>query len=272
MGGPRKAQTVIEEKKRAFIITIIKGGIDMRHRVFMRTVMATALAVATAVAGIVGQAQAFSFGEADLVLAIYGNNTEALYNLGQVSTRLAPGASFSLDVSAGLTSAQVGTNPVKYTVFEWDLGSTGGQVIGASTFSPSQIAAAGSLGLNNQLNNGIGMAFAPAFTGNTQPISNFYSFTGQMNSAGNGSLGGSWPVAMQGNLDQILKLIQGDVDAGTLSQVGGVLLSSAGLLTIGNPGPAAVPLPAGVVLFGTGLIGLVGIARRSFNRMAGMAA
>ena len=46
--------------------------------------MATALAVATAVAGIAGQAQAFSFGQNDLVLAIYGNNTEALYNLGNL--------------------------------------------------------------------------------------------------------------------------------------------------------------------------------------------
>lgn len=242
----------------------------MRLNAVKRFVLATVVAV---VAGVAGQAQAFTFGQSDLVLAIYGNNTEALYNLGQVSTVLAPGYSGigssanPLNVSTGLAAAQVGTNPVKYTIFEWDLGSTGGQVIGASAFSPAQIT--GPLGLVNQLNSGILMSGAPTFAGNTQPISNFYSFTNQMNSAGNGSLAGSWPVAMQGNLNQILNLIQGNVDAGTLSQVGRVLLSSAGLLTIGNPGPtAAVPLPAGVVLFGTGLIGLVGIARRSFNRMS----
>ncbi|MDP3597043.1 MAG: hypothetical protein Q8S75_08630, partial [Nitrospirota bacterium] len=69
----------------------------MRVTPFKRTVMATALAVATAVAGIAGQAQAFSFGENDLVLAIYGNNTEALINLGNANTVLAPGG-------AGITS------------------------------------------------------------------------------------------------------------------------------------------------------------------------
>jgi hypothetical protein len=244
----------------------------MRLNVVKRFVLATAVA---AVAGVAGQAQAFTFGQGDLVLAIYGNNTEALYNLGQASVVLANGYSGvgssanPLNVSTGLSAAQVGTNPVKYTIFSWDApaAAPSGVVMGATTFSPAQIT--GPLGLNNELNAGINMAFAPAFAGNTQPISNFYSFTNQMNSAGNGSLAGSWPVAMQGNLNQVLNLIQGDVATNALSQVGRVLLSSTGLLTIGNPGPtAAVPLPAGVVLFGTGLIGLVGIARRSFSRMA----
>ncbi len=57
----------------------------MRLNIVKRTVMATALAVATAVAGVAGQAQAFTFGQNDLVLAIYGNNTEALYNVGTYS-------------------------------------------------------------------------------------------------------------------------------------------------------------------------------------------
>ena len=81
-------------------------------------------------------------------------------------------------------------------------------------------------------------------------------------------MAGAWPVAMQGSLDQVLNIMKGDVAGGTFSQVGSALLTASGFLTVGNPGPAAaVPLPAGVVLFGTGLIGLVGIARRSFNRM-----
>ena len=54
----------------------------MKLNIVKRTVLATALAVATAVTGVAGQAQAFTFGEGDLVLAIYGNNTEALLNLG----------------------------------------------------------------------------------------------------------------------------------------------------------------------------------------------
>ncbi len=238
----------------------------MRYTAFRRTIMATALAVATAVAGVVGQAQAITFGEGDLVLAIYGNNTEALYNLGQQSSVLAPGASTTLDASLGLAAASVGTNTVKYTLFEWDNGSTGGQVIGGTSFSASLIT--GALGLTNQYTNGQNMSALGAFTGNTQPISNTFSFTNQMNSAGNGSLAGSWPVAMQGNIGQVINLMQGDVDAGTFHLVGAALLSSGGQLTFGNPGPAVVPLPGVVVLFGTGLIGLVGIARRSFKQMA----
>ena len=56
----------------------------MRLTVFKRTAMAMALVVA----GLGGQAQAFTFGDQDLVLAIYGNNTEALVNLGNVNTLL----------------------------------------------------------------------------------------------------------------------------------------------------------------------------------------
>ena len=39
---------------------------------------------------------------------------------------------------------------------------------------------------------------------------------------------------------------------------------NAGAGASGNDGFAAVPLPPAVLLFGTGLIGLIGIARRSF--------
>jgi hypothetical protein len=239
----------------------------MRLSTVKRTILASALAVATAVAGLTGQAQAFLFGEGDMVLAIYGNNTEALYNLGQAGTRLANGASFNLDVSSGLTTAQVGTNSVKYTVFEWDLGSTGGQILAATAFSPAQIT--GTVGpFTNQFNPSINMSSQLNFAGNTISKSDPLSFSNQLNTSGAGKFEGAWPVAMQGTLDQVLNVMRGDVDTSTFSQVGRVLLSSTGLLTIGNPGPTPVPLPAGVVLFGTGLIGLIGIARRSFNRKA----
>ena len=82
-------------------------------------------------------------------------------------------------------------------------------------------------------------------------------------------MSGSWPVAMFGNPGEILNILKADVSTNTFTQVGRVQLLN-GILTLGNPGPggAPVPLPAGVVLFGSGLIGLIGIARRSFNRMA----
>ena len=80
---------------------------------------------------------------------------------------------------------------------------------------------------------------------------------------------GAWPVAMKGSLDQILNIMQGSVSSGAFSQIGRVQFTTDGHLLIGNPGPAvaAVPLPAGVVLFGTGLVALVGIARRRINQM-----
>lgn len=241
----------------------------MRLTAFKRMVMATAMAVATAVAGVAGHAQAFSFGQNDLVLAIYGNGTEALVNLGNYSTLLANNASTNLNVSAELAAASVGTaSAVRYTIFGWDLSLPNGQIHAATAFTPAQIT--GLRDFNTQFNNSVGYS-ALSFTGNTisKTDPQGRSFSQNLNISGSGQFDGAWPVAMQGTIDQILNIMRGNVETNAFSQVGRVLLASNGILTIGNPGPAAIPLPAGVVLFGTGLIALVGIARRSFNnRMA----
>ena len=239
----------------------------MRLNKVKRTVMATALAVATAVAGFAGQAQAFTFGEGNLVLAIYGNNTEALYNLGSASSILSPGGAgiTNLNVSAGLTAAGIGTNPVRYTVFGHD--STLGTLYAGTSFASSAINP-NLFASTVQFEASIGMASQAIFAGDTISKADFKSFSSNLNQNGAGNMGGTWPVAMQGGLDQVINVMQGDVNTNTFTQVGRVLLTANGLLTAGNPGPAAVPLPAAVVLFGTGLIGLIGVARRSFNRMA----
>lgn len=236
----------------------------MKVRGMKRMMMATVLAVATAVAG---QAQAFTFGEGDLVLAIYGNSTEALYNLGNANTILAPGGAgiSNLDVSAGLAAASVGTGTVRYTVFGHD--TTVGSLYAGTSFAQSAINP-NLFASTVQFEASLNMSTQANFAGNTISRSDARSFTSNLNQAGTATMGGTWPVTMQGNLDQIINIMQGDVNTNTFTQVGRVLLTAGGLLTVGNPGPSAVPLPAGVVLFGTGLIGLVGIARRSFNRMA----
>jgi hypothetical protein len=237
----------------------------MRLNIVKRTVMATALAVATAVAGVAGQAQAFTFGQNDLVLAIYGNNTEALYNLGTYSTLLAAGPNTDISVgTAGLSTAQVGTNPVKWTIFGWDLSLPDGQIHAATAFTPAQIT--GALDFTSQFNPST--AWPGGFTGDTVSKGDSLSFSSNLNTAGAGKFEGAWPVAMQGSLDQVLNIMRGNVALNTFTQVGTVQFTSDGHLIIGNPGPAAVPLPAGVVLFGTGLIALIGIARRSFKQMA----
>lgn len=240
----------------------------MRLNIVKRTVMATALAVATAVAGVAGQAQAFSFGQNDLVVAIYGNSTEALVNLGSYSTLLANNASNTFDLSAQLSAASVGTpTAVKYTIFGWDLSLPNGQIHAGTTFTPAQLT--GTKDFNTQFNNSVGYSTL-SFVGDTisKTDSAGRSFSQNLNTSGSGQFDGAWPLAMQGSVDQVLNIMRGNVETNTFTQVGRVLLATNGQLTIGNPGPAAVPLPAGVVLFGTGLAALVGIARRSFSRKA----
>lgn len=224
--------------------------------------VAAALTVVTAMAG---QAQAFTFTDGDLVLAIYGNNSEALYNVGNYSSRLASGASFSLDASAGLTAASAGTNPVKWTIFGWDTSLPTGQVHAATKSDPSAIT--GLLGLTNQFNPIANWSFVQLNHADVIPKADEDSFFNRINSSGDGKLNGAWPVPMEGAVGDTLNILRGDVQGGTFTQVGRVQLAANGQLTIGNPGPggAPVPLPAGVVLFGTGVIALVGLARRSFN-------
>lgn len=235
----------------------------MKQTAFKRIVLATAVAVAAVVSCVAERAQAFTFGDGDIVVAIYGNATEALVDLGTYSSLLT-NPSHTFNLSSQLSAASVGSNPVKYTVFGFDTATGNGQIFAGTAFAPGSIH--GVFDFGNQITNTIGYTALP-FSGDTIAKSAPQSFSSNLNTAGAGSFDGSWPVAMQGNLGQLLNILAGDSVTNAFSQVGRVLLASDGTLTIGNPGPAAVPLPAGVVLFGTGLIGLVGFARRSFNRM-----
>lgn len=234
----------------------------MKLRGIKRVMVAAALAVVTAIAG---NAQAFTFGDGDLVLAIYGNNTEALYNVGNYSTRLADGASFNLNVNSGLTAAG-GTNPVRWTLFGWDLSLPNGQVHAATKSAPAAIT--GQLGLTNEFNPLANWSFTQVNTADLIAKADADSFFQRINSAGDGKLSGAWPVPMEGLVGDTQNVMRGDVAANTFTQVGRVTLSAEGILTILGGTGAPVPLPAGVVLFGTGVIGLIGVARRSLSKMA----
>ena len=80
-----------------------------------------------------------------------------------------------------------------------------------------------------------------------------------------GSIGGQLNFQTHGTLGQLLNIFRVNIDgeAANYVHVATALLAADGQLTIT---PTAVPLPAAVVLFGTGLVALVGIARRSMNK------
>jgi hypothetical protein len=111
---------------------------------------------------------------------------------------------------------------------------------------------------------------AQVFLSSTDPA----AFTNNTNFGSGGTLGNSWNAGgMQGSLGDLLSLLEGRArnEAGqtnVISDAGRAILLASGQLSIcGGAGcsVSAVPLPAAVVLFGSGLIGLVVIARRKFT-------
>ena len=238
----------------------------MKLQGIKNTMVAAALTALTAFVGTVGQAHAFTFGDGDLVLAIYGNNSEALYNIGKFTDLLANGASLNKDVSSGLTQAKVGTNPVSWTVFGWDTSLPAGQVHAATKANPIQPAGT-FLGLTNQFNPLAVWSGTQLNTADVIPKADGDSFSSRINSGGDGLLSGAWPNPMEGALSDTLTVVRGDVAANTFTQVGRVTLTDNGQLTLLGGAGQPVPLPAGMVLFGTGVIGLIGVARRSVLRV-----
>jgi hypothetical protein len=83
-----------------------------------------------------------------------------------------------------------------------------------------------------------------------------------LNAAGSDTLGGNISSAHKAaaSIDSVLNLLT--KSGTTLSTVGTALLSSSTGHFVINGSVSAVPLPAAAVLFGTGIIGLVGVARR----------
>ena len=272
----------------------------MRRIGWKQSVRALLLAVAT-VAGLNGlapEAKAFQFNNGDLVLAIFGNATEFYYDIGTNSALLAPGALNTFNIGA-LTGSPFapGSGVVVGPQTQWTIVGRDPQVTtpaanGIFTYAASQ---------NNSANISIVPAISP-YNGRVQgwdsalnlstgatPIgpgaqvflssADPAAFTNPTNFNLSGTLGGSWNAGgMQGSIGDLLNIIKGQarqsgppVVTNVISDAGMAILSASGQLTIcGGAGcsVAAVPLPAAVVLFGSGLIGLVGLARRRLTNMA----
>jgi hypothetical protein len=92
-----------------------------------------------------------------------------------------------------------------------------------------------------------------------------HSFTSFLTTTG--TLNGQLNFNTHGALDQLLNIFKVNVDGlePEYELVATAMLTGNGQLTVT---PTAVPVPAAVVLFATGLVGLAGMARRSLNRPA----
>jgi len=245
-------------------------------------VLVVMFAATIGVGGLGTEARAFQINSGDLVLSVYGNGTEYYNDLGSAATLLAPGAQTSVDLSLSSLSpmtAVTGSQPVVWTLVR--------NTFGAGTTSANNfINVASQLNTQDTLNsqNSFSVSLASGnirswqglIGGVSAPLGNEVllsasdpaSFTTTMGLGGtlNGSFAGG---GLEGNLGSLLTILQGKVSGNTLSDMGAAVLMANGLLLICGGASctpvAAVPLPAAAVLFGTGLIGLVTIARRKLS-------
>jgi hypothetical protein len=101
------------------------------------------------------------------------------------------------------------------------------------------------------------------YPGNPQLIatSDANSFTSVFGT--DGFMAAGFPVSTEGSFGSTLAVLQGDYNTNALTQLGSASLSLDGLsLILAGASAPVVPIPAAVILFGTGLAGLVGVARR----------
>lgn len=261
----------------------------MTHSRSRRTLKAAGIMM-LAVLGLAGlpkEAPAFQFGNGDLVLAIFGNNTEYYYDIGNFSGLLTPGSSQTFDVSAAFApgAGVVGGPQTQWTIIGKNAIPTTPAVNGIFTYSGTQMTTADVtivpaigteqvrvVGWNSFLNTSTGAtpagAGASVFLNSADPA----AFTNATNFGLGGFLGGTWnDGGMQGSVGDVLNIIQGQArntsgQTNILSDVGRAVLSASGQLTIcGGAGcsVAAVPVPAAVWLFGSGLAAMAGLARRT---------
>jgi len=267
----------IEQKKRTFFVTFNKEGSDMRLSRLKKTVMATALAVGAAAAfsGMPSNAFALGFVFGDGGFFVYGGNDQRYENFGANSALPTfEGTSVTTrDISSNLTQLNVGASTgLRYSIMGTSADGLGFYVSTPNaTITPTQVnnsfadSAAGNFlfwaGQHAAQTGSATSTYAnnPSITSTAAA----HSYTGILGT--DGSIAGQLNFQTHGTLGQLLNIFRVNIDgeAANYVKIATALLSATGQLSIT---PAAVPIPAAVYLFGTGLVALVGIARRSMNK------
>jgi hypothetical protein len=237
--------------------------------------MATAVAVAAAVAvaGMPSKAQALGFDPGQLSFIVFGGDNEYYNNLGSIDTVLANPTTqvtlnsqqlsdVSTNASLGLKFSLLGLSSDSNSLFTGGPSSISqGQkdntfyLNGADAFGGWQSSLASISGgptANNPLT--LAKTSNQSYTTTLGTDGSINGFMGFNTTAQAGSLLSLFRISNNGTSDVYTKVATATFD------------SASGLLTITSL--AAIPVPAAVVLFGTGLIGLVGIARRSLTARA----
>jgi hypothetical protein len=225
------------------------------------------------------QAQALTFNAGDAVLVLYGNGTEYYRNLGSSSA-----IPSSVTIDASFMSQLGGANAIEYTILGANAANFGAAP--TSTFEGSAIPSTnvsvttgwtatrnGSInqqqyfntivGWNGQVGTIAGSEHVLA-SSDTRSFSSFFGTADRLN--------GSFPLRMSSNIENALFLLGRDfLPVGT--QTAQSPLGQAALTLLAGSGngqltftAAPVPIPTAVILFGSGLVGLIGIARRKFTQ------
>jgi hypothetical protein len=250
----------------------------LRKSAFKAILAAGILAVA-GLGVIPQQAQALTFNAGDAVLVIYGNGTEYYRNLGPSSA-----IPSSVTIASSFMSQLGGAAPIEYTIIGGNAANFGAAP--TSTFEGTAVPSTNvsalsgwTPGRNGSIDQGqywsaivnwatqVGTIAGSEHVLGATETNSFSSFFGTLD-----RLAAAFPLRMSSTIDTNLFLLGRNVlPVGT--QVAQNPLGQAMLTILAGSGngqltftASAVPLPAAVVLFGSGLIGLIGIARRKFTQ------
>jgi hypothetical protein len=228
----------------------------------------TVAAVALAAVNMSVPAHALVYNTGDAVLVVYGNEQQGYLNLGNWDALKTTGGSF--DVKDILETPGVsGVNSIEYAI----VGNTGaptpmwfGSNQAIADWTSTQKTLMNTNAYNTANTNWRGQLTTAAdptrkIYAAADPLLAFSLYFGTTD-----SLGGLTSVRGSSDIDSILHLLERTGVASTLAGVTTAFLnSSTQLLTIGGGQPAPIPVPAAAVLIATGMIGLVGLARRSIG-------